>query len=635
MRLAGTTVAILALAIFHHTALALTTLTSEQTTLIDTDILGHPELDFGYDLPSRTSRNRKFRRGAVIRKCRLQPEDASWPGAEKWQLLEDVVTPGSFSKPPPAAAVCYAGDLHNEAECARVVGSWYSSDFHEEHPSSIMSPLFTGLSCLPTANATSGTCTQGTYPVYVVSARTVRDVQASVNFARNQNLRLVVKNTGHDFAGKSSGRGALSVRTHLLNEMAFIEEYDEGGEGGYSGPAFKVGAGVQGRDVYAFAKGFGYVVVGGEGATVGYAGGYIQGGGHSPLSSILGMGADSVLSLDVVMANGRFITASKDNHPDLYWALCGGGGSTFAIVTSITVKAHRDLPVTISQFTFTASARDMQAISTGDLTRSDFWEVVKAYFRLFPAHGDLGIYSYWNIVVQPDLGIHFIMAPFFAPKFTPEEVNSLFSPLISKATSFGIHLEPTTRPFDNFHDAWKAGFPQERVGGWNAYPGSRLFPRENFVNETLFEKTFQVIKNEGNIGTFPIIGFNIAPTLRAGAWPDNSVNPAWRDSVMHAITGISWDENIRDLKMIQEWQREFTLVRLQKWRDVCPNSGCYLGETDINEPNHQLAFWGSNYERLYRIKQRYDPLGVFFAETSVGAEDWTTGFWRIGALCPV
>lgn len=68
------------------------------------------------------------------------------------------------------------------------------------------------------------------------------------------------------------------------------------------------------------------MVVGGEGLTVGYTGGYLQGGGHSPLSSILGMGADHVLEIEVVTGDGRFVTASSSQNSDLFWAIRGGGG---------------------------------------------------------------------------------------------------------------------------------------------------------------------------------------------------------------------------------------------------------------------------------------------------------------------
>ena len=81
-------------------------------------------------------------------------------------------------------------------------------------------------------------------------------------------------------------------------------------------------------------------------------GGYIQGGGHSPLSSIYGIAADHVLSMEVVLASGKLVTASSTENSDLFWALRGGGGSTFGVVTSVTLKAHPDFPYTVTSFTF-------------------------------------------------------------------------------------------------------------------------------------------------------------------------------------------------------------------------------------------------------------------------------------------
>lgn len=123
----------------------------------------------------------------------------------------------------------------------------------------------------------------------------VAQIQLAVNFARNLNLRLVVKNTGHDFNGRSSGAGALSIWTHHLKDLEFYESYTTQN---YSGPAIKAGSGVQSFEIYEFADANGVVAVGGEGETVGWGGGYIAGGGHSPLSSVYGMAADQVCSLN-------------------------------------------------------------------------------------------------------------------------------------------------------------------------------------------------------------------------------------------------------------------------------------------------------------------------------------------------
>lgn len=129
-----------------------------------------------------------------------------------------------------------------------------------------MSPIFQGLTCLPSGGgADPGTCTLGGYPTYAVDATSAAQVQLAVNLARRRGLRLVVKNTGHDFLGRSSGAGALAVWTHHLKDLAFLEGY---AAGDYAGPALRVGAGVQGFELYEFAHAHGVVAVGGEGRTV-------------------------------------------------------------------------------------------------------------------------------------------------------------------------------------------------------------------------------------------------------------------------------------------------------------------------------------------------------------------------------
>ena len=95
-----------------------------------------------------------------------------------------------------------------------------------------------------------------------IRATTVAEVQLAVNLARNLNLRLVIKNTGHDFSAKSTGAGGVSIWTHNMKEIKFYEEYEEGS---YKGPAFKMGAGVQVYEAYEAAHKEGVTIVGGEG----------------------------------------------------------------------------------------------------------------------------------------------------------------------------------------------------------------------------------------------------------------------------------------------------------------------------------------------------------------------------------
>lgn len=97
----------------------------------------------------------------------------------------------------------------------------------------------------------------------------------------------------------------------------------------YHGPALKAGAGVTGGQASQFAAAHGYRVVTGDSPTVGVAGGFTQGGGHSQLSGVYGLGADNVLEWEVVTAEGIHLVATPTKNSDLYWALSGGGGGTY------------------------------------------------------------------------------------------------------------------------------------------------------------------------------------------------------------------------------------------------------------------------------------------------------------------
>jgi FAD/FMN-containing dehydrogenase len=170
--------------------------------------------------------------------------------------------------------------------------------------------------------------------------------------------------------GKSTGAGALAIWTHHLQDIEYVEKFVSPH---YSGPAFKLGAGVLGYQIARKAREHGLVVVSGSCSvsspyfhfiviltqftvissyllhqSVGVAGGYIQGGGHSTLSSAFGLAADQTLSFEVITTTGTFLTASPTENSDLYWALSGGGGGTYAIVWSVTVKAFPDEKVTVA-----------------------------------------------------------------------------------------------------------------------------------------------------------------------------------------------------------------------------------------------------------------------------------------------
>ena len=417
----------------------------------------------------------------------------------------------------------------------------------------------------------------------------------------------MVKNTGHDFNGKSAGAGGLSIWTHHLKTLEYVSNY-KGST--YSGKAVKLGTGVQAFELYAFAKANGITVVGGEGETVGVGGGYLAGGGHSPLSSIHGMAADQVVAIEVVTADGRFITATDDTNSDLFWALRGGGGSTFGVMTSVIIKAYPQIGATTSRFTFGTSAT---------VSSDTFWEAIRSFFSYFITFSEAGTYSYFWILPLGGDQFLFEMAPFFGPGLTIPQFDTLFSGWFKELAALGITINPNATYHDNFYDAWWNAFPLEAVGTTTLKTASRLFPKTNFENPTLFNETVAVIRNTTSFG-HAFLSFNIAAPL-SSTNTANSVNPAWRATVLHAITSASWADNAT-VAQIEAASSELTYGVMDQWRAISPGAGAYMSEADISEPDFQQAFYGTNYQRLYSLKQTYDPTGLFYAPTAVGSENW-------------
>ncbi|KAI5867229.1 FAD-binding domain-containing protein [Durotheca rogersii] len=572
-----------------------------------------------FSFQSESSPEETLSKQSLFGKCKTYPGDPLWPAKPVWKLF-DVLLGGALIETVPYASACYDSfGNYDKAKCDFITNNWINASiYHTEDPTSINAVLFQGLTCMPpTLVAPKAKCTIGGYPVYAVAARNVAQIQLAVNFARNLNLRLVIKNTGHDFAAKSVGMGALSIWTHHLKDIKFFGLYRQGR---YLGPAFKLGVGVQAFEAYEAAREQGVTIVGGEGRTVGVMGGYLLGGGHSPLSSLYGMAADQVLSMEVVTADGRFVTASETSNPDLFWALRGGGGSTFGVVTSVVVRAYPKIKVTTLTY----------VLATGEtVTAEQFWAALRAFFDGFITYTDAGTYEYFRISRVGDGQFVSDMGPWFAPGMSRAELEALVAPLLARFRALGVAVAPVYTEYGDFYDAWAANFPVEPWGSHTIRQGSRLFPRASWRDAARLNATFDAVRGVVEDGGY-VIAFNVAAAPRAG-YPDNAVNPAWRQTVMHAIAASLWDTSGPEAD-IRAASDRLTFDWVQRWRDVSPGAGAYMSEADYIEPDFAQAFFGSKYPRLYQLKQRYDPLGVFYAHSAVGSEDWTMSEMILGNL---
>ncbi|KAK8018425.1 hypothetical protein PG991_007615 [Apiospora marii] len=541
--------------------------------------------------------------------CKTYPGDELWPSASEWDVFDQLIG-GALIKTVPIGAVCYVNHESYDAEkCQTILDGWHDSEVHVRDPTSAMSPLFQGETCMPqNGNNTQSTCEIGGFPQYVVNVTTVAQIQLAVNFARNTNMRLVVHNTGHDFFGKSIGAGALSVWTHHLKSSEFVEEFQIPS---YTGPALKVGSGIQIQDLYELTRQLGYTAVGGECKGVGATGGYMAGGGHGPLMSLYGMGADSVLSLDVVLPDGRFVTADETQNTDLFWALRGGGGSTFGVVTGMALKLH---PAS----SFSGVTFELASGPGTENSNEVFWQAMYAYWRKFPAYAERHTYGY-SIMFPTETGFTWSMLPWLVPGMPLAEFQDMVAPLFEEWTALGLNFTPNYFEHDNFYDTWKAHFPAENVAVDRVRTASRLFPRKNWDDEDLLTATMDAVRSIIEEGS-ALVHYNIQGLAPEGT-PASAVNPAWREAVMFGIIGYAWDEGTTP-EEFEAGNRKISRDWMERLRKVTPGGGGYLNEGDVMEPDPGQAFYGSNYERLLEIKREVDPWDVFWAQTAVGSERW-------------
>lgn len=219
-----------------------------------------------------------------VQTCRCTPDQSCWPSPADWSAFNASIN-GNLVKLPPAAHVCRDPTYDAEA-CARFVtvdGYDFVDGWKAARPNAL--------------------------PLYTAVVQSVQDVQAAVKFAKERNLKVVVKNTGHDTSGRAVGRDSLLIVTSRLDGISFSDNFVPAGVPGGPVPkgeekAVTIGAGVLTKELYDACNERGDMVVAGQCNTVGVAGGYIHGGGISVVQSRRkGLTADLALEFEVVTAD--------------------------------------------------------------------------------------------------------------------------------------------------------------------------------------------------------------------------------------------------------------------------------------------------------------------------------------------
>jgi FAD/FMN-containing dehydrogenase len=408
--------------------------------------------------------------------------------------------------------------------------------------------------------------------------------------------------------------------------------------GGPPVPAVTVGAGTRWLEVYQALARRGRYVQGGGCVTVGTAGGFTQGGGFGSFSKRYGTAAGNVLEAEVVTADGEIVVADASRHPDLFWALRGGGGGTFGVVSAMTFRTY-PLPQTVSVAVGTIRASSAE----------DYRPLLDALVRLFPDLAGQG----WGEQARlgPDNSLELFM---MAPGLSEAEANSAWQPFLDwaarDASAYASDVLVITIPFGQFWDAgwWEEWAPQmicrdERPGQppgrywWETNQGEVSQYLEAYQSRWIPAGLFRespgaladALMNASRFWPFALHankGLSGAPADVLERDRGTSVNPVALDAAalviaasaqQYAWPGVPGHEpdRVAGAARARRVGQAMDLIRA-----LTPGSGSYVNETDYFEPDWQRSFWGVNYPRLLAIKHAYDPAGVFRVHHGVGSE---------------
>ena len=564
--------------------------------------------------------------------ARVRPGDPYWPTPAEWNELKAAVG-GNLLEPHALFAPCIADAAG--AACADV-------------KQNLRNPFYLGDQ--PGGTQVSGWLDAWTpaASAYAVKARNAEDVARAVNFARTHNLRVAVKGAAHSYLGTSNAPDSLLIWLRGLTDIRLHDDFVGAGCAGKVAPqpAVSLGAGCMWIDAYSVVTTrAGRYVQGGGCADVGVAG-LVQSGGFGSFSKGFGNAAAGLLEAEVVTADGKLRTVNACQEPDLLWALKGGGGGTFGVVTRLTLRTH-GLP----EF-FGSGWGVIQAKSDA---------AFRALLARFIAHyAERLANPHWGeqFAVKPDNSLKIGMvqqglsrdearaawAPFFdwvkgsADLTVTDELGASGHEAQSWWEIQGNpSMIPDKRPgAPPDHGYWEGD--QDQVGvflhGYDSVwlPAALL---ERASQPRLVEALF-VASRHKEVGLHCNKGLAFAAPEAIKASLDTAMNPGVTEAFALAIIADgerpSYPGESRPPMDMEAARRDARAIdaATAELRKVAPEAGSYLSESNFFNQRWQQDYFGPNYPRLRKIKQHYDPEGLFIVRNGVGSEDWSAdGFTRL------
>ncbi len=419
------------------------------------------------------------------------------------------------------------------------------------------------------------------HPALIAYCCGVADVIASVQFAREHGLPVVVRAGGHSPAGYCVPDGGILLDVSDMDGIWLDPERR----------AITVQAGATWRDVNHETAPFGLAVPGGECPTVGVAG-FTLGGGWGYLARSFGLAADTLIAVTLVTADGRLITASDDAHPDLFWALRGGGAGSFGVATSFTFRLH---PV----------PRQMLAGEIG-WPIAQAREVIRVFRDYFTTTAPDALSFDLNLCSAPDGSrVVSIMGLFNG---SVAAGTAAIAPFLACGRPHYVDLEPRSYEalvnlygdaiLDGAKTLWKSGFIEADFS--------------DAAVDAMVE-AFAAAPPGASSCILEVLGGAIG---RVGPHETAFLH---RQSLLSLTAIGSWNDDAQ-AGPAAAWARAFK-------RAMAPHLSGYQY---ANYPDGDLAEWprayyGENYARLAAVKRTYDPDNLFRFEQSVRSTESSTG----------
>ena len=410
-------------------------------------------------------------------------------------------------------------------------------------------------------------------PALIVRCAGVADVMASIRYARTQGLPLAIRGGGHNIAGSALANDGLvidlsglrTVRIDPHNRRAWVDP------------------GALLSDFDHEAQAFGLATPLGINSTTGVAG-LTLGGGFGWLSRTLGMTIDNLLSADIVTADGQFLHTDADSHPDLFWAIRGGGGN-FGVVTGFEFQLYPVGPeVTAGLMVFPFAQAKQVLAKYRDFVHTlgpdiSVWGVLRAAPPLpfLPAEVH---------------GTDILALAFFSP-LKPDAVQGTLEQMRGFGQPVGEHIGAAP------YTAWQQAFDPLLT------PGARNYWKSHNL-AALSDAAIDVITDYA--GKLPSphseIFLGLLGEQASAAAPDAMAYPS-RDAMWAMNVHTRWVDAADDARCIA-WAREF-------FKMAAPHAtgGVYINFLNEDESDRIAAAYGPNYARLAQVKAKYDPDNLF------------------------